>query len=278
VLVLVVACSSESTEPCRLQLAADLPVTPTQNGLVVTAQVNRVNTQLVLDTGAELTLLTAVTVKSLLLARSRLTVTQLIGVGGAVSNADVYADLQLGTSDFQRRFAVADIPGIGGLIGGDVLSNYDVELDLFDQRVRLWKASTCRANDLPWSGPRTTVPVHVTWGDRLIVTVTLDGKQVNALLDSGSAITLLQTGTARKVGVTTMSADPELPVHGVAGSTIMVRLHRFQSMRIGNEEIVGPEIGVGDSQLISPEMIIGRDYLRSRRIWISYRTGQVFVQ
>jgi predicted aspartyl protease len=261
-----------------LQLAADLPVTPTQNGLVVTARVNRVNTQLVLDTGAELTLLTAVTVKSLLLARSRLTVTQLIGVGGAVSNADVYADLQLGTSNFPRRFVVADIPGISGLIGGDVLSNYDVEIDLFDQRVRLWKASTCSANDLPWTGPRATVPVHVTWGDRLIVTVTLDGKQVNALLDSGSAITLLQTGTARKVGVTTMSADPELPVHGVAGSTIMVRLHRFGSMRIGNEEIVGPEIGVGDSQLISPEMIIGLDYLRSRRIWISYRAGQVFVQ
>ena len=35
---------------------------------------------LVVDTGAELTLLTAATVKSLLLARSQLTVSQLIGV------------------------------------------------------------------------------------------------------------------------------------------------------------------------------------------------------
>ena len=95
--------------PCRLQPVADFPATLTQNGIVVTAQVNRVNTQLVLDTGAEITLLAAATVKSLLLARSQLTVSQLIGVGGAVSNADVYADLQLGTADFQRRFVVADI-------------------------------------------------------------------------------------------------------------------------------------------------------------------------
>ena len=179
---------------------------------------------------------------------------------------------------FQRRFVVADIPGMSGLIGGDVLSHYDVEIDLSGRRVRLWKASSCSANDLPWSGPRATVPVHVTWGDRLIVTVTLNGKQVDALLDSGSAISLLQTETAREVGATTMAADPEVPVHGVAGSPIMVRLHRFGSLRIGNDQIDGPEIGVGDSQLISPEMIIGRDYLRSRRIWISYRTRQVFVQ
>ena len=75
-----------------------------------------------------------------------------------------------------------------------------------------------------------------------------------------------------------MAADSEVPIHGIAGSTIMVRLHRFGSMRIGNDQIDGPEIGVGDSQLISPEMIIGRDYVRSRRIWISYRTGQVFDQ
>ena len=149
--------------PCRLQPVADLSATLTQNGIEVTAQVNRVNTQLVLDTGAELTLLTAASVKSLLLARSQFTVSQLIGVGGAVSNADVYADLQLGTADFQRRFVVADLPGMSGLIGGDVLRHYDVEIDLAGRHVRLWKASSCSASDLPWSGPRVTVPVHVAW-------------------------------------------------------------------------------------------------------------------
>ena len=70
---------------------------------------------------------------------------QLIGVGGAVSNADVYADLQLGTADFQRRFVVANIPAMSGLIGGDVLSHYDVEIDLSGRRVRLWQASSCSA-------------------------------------------------------------------------------------------------------------------------------------
>jgi hypothetical protein len=80
ILLLVVACSRGSAGPRRLQPVAELPATLAQNGIEVTAQVNRVSTQLVVDTGAELTLLTAATVKSLLLARSQLTVSQLIGV------------------------------------------------------------------------------------------------------------------------------------------------------------------------------------------------------
>ena len=78
-ILLIAACSNEHTGPCRLQLVADLPVTLTRNGLEVTARVNRVDTQFVLDTGAERTVLTAGTVTSLLLARSKLTVSRLIG-------------------------------------------------------------------------------------------------------------------------------------------------------------------------------------------------------
>ena len=45
-----------------------------------------------------------------------------------------------------------------------------------------------------------------------------------------------------------MSTDSEVPVYGVVGIMIKVRLHRFGFMRIGNDQIDGPEIGVGDSQ------------------------------
>jgi predicted aspartyl protease len=261
-----------------LQLVADLPVTLTRNGLEVTARVNRVDTQFVLDTGAERTVLTMDTVTSLLLARSKLTVTQLIGVGGAVSNADVFADLQLGTAGFQQRFAVADIPGIGGLIGGDLLSSYDVEIDVPDRRVRLWRASTCGADDLPWSGPRATLPVHVTWGDRLILNITLDGKPVGALLDSGSSISFLQTDAARRIGVEGISRGPAVLMYGIDGGFVSIRMHRFKSMSVGQDQVNSPLIGIGESQLASPEMILGLDYLRGRKIWIAFRARKIFMQ
>jgi hypothetical protein len=233
---------------------------------------------MVIDTGAELTLLSSATVKLLLLARSRLTASSLVGVGGVVTNADVYADLQLGTDIFQRRFVVADVPHIAGLIGGDLLSNYDVEFDLPDGKVRLWRPSTCGSNDLPWTGPRFALPVDVTWGHRLILSVRLDGTPVKALLDSGSAINLLQNGAARRMGMSDDWTDPVVYVRGIDGGMTSARLHTFSSLDIGASLITAPQVGTGNAQVVNPEMILGQDFLRSRRLWVSYRTGTVFVQ
>jgi predicted aspartyl protease len=276
--VLVIGCTPAG--PCRLQQVAQLAARLDTGRLEVTGRVNRVDTPLVVDTGAERTVLTMDTVNELLLARSRLSRSQLTGVSGSVDNADVFADLQLGDANFAQRFAVTNVPVLNGLIGADLLARYDVELDMPGRRVRLWKASKCGASDLPWSGRRDQLPVHVTWRNQLIVTVTIDGQPVNALLDSGASISLLQTETARRIGVTRakLAADPEVSVSGADGGTIRVRVHRFGSLGVGNYQTISPRMGVGESQLISPEMLLGLDYLRNRRIWVSYRSERVFIQ
>ena len=279
--LLLAACSQQETGPCRLQTVADLPVNLDHNRIEVTGQVKGTDTPLVVDTGAERTLLTDSTVSYLLLARSKLSTTQLVGVGGAVTDADVYADLELGHASFGQQLAVANIPEIGGLVGGDMLSDYDVEFDLPDKRFRLWRtAGSCGAADLPWQGPRTTIPIRVTGGEHLRVPVAIDGKPVEAILDSGAAISLLRADVAQELGVTyaTLTADPSVLIHGVDGHTIRVYRHRFDTLTLGNERIVGPRIGVDENPLASTEMLLGVDYLRRRRVWISYRTEQMFVQ
>ena len=59
---------------------------------------------------------------------------------------------------------------------------------------------------------------------------------------------------------------------------IKVRVHRFDSLTVGGQRLAGAQIGVGDSQLRAPDMMLGLDYLRSRRVWVSYRTSRIFVQ
>jgi predicted aspartyl protease len=258
-------------------MVADLPARLTRSGLEVTGQVNRIDSNLVLDTGAERTVLTTQTIRSDLLARSRLTISQLTGVTGTVSNADVFADIRMGTADFQQRFAVADIAGVNGLVGGDLLSDYDVELDIPGGRVRLWQASTCRADQLPWSGPRAMLSARVM-GDRLVIPVVIDGQPVDALLDTGSSISLLSTGVARRLGVHTTSADTVASIRGVDGGSAIVRFHRFASMDIGQDHVANPLIAVGETQLVSPETVLGLDYLKGHRIWLSYRTGRIVLQ
>jgi predicted aspartyl protease len=108
--------------------------------------------------------------------------------------------------------------------------------------------------------------------------ISLDGTPVEALLDSGSSISFLQTEAARRIGVRTIAGDPAVLVHGIDGGSISVRIHRFKFMSIGPDQITGPQIGIGESQLVSPEMILGLDYLRGWRIWIAYRARMIFMQ
>jgi predicted aspartyl protease len=279
-LLLLAACSNADSGPCRLQPVADLAATLDNNRLEVTGQVNGADTVLLIDTGAERTLLTTATVNALQLPRSQRSVTRLIGVGGAVSNADAFADLQLGDADRRQRLAVADIPRLGGVIGGDVLSDYDLELDLPHRRVRLWHASGCGAADLPWTGPRATIPVQVTAGNRIRLPVTIDGQTLEALLDSGANRNLLQAEAARRAGVSqaALAADGTAIARGIDGGAIALHMHRFGAMTVGGLRIDRPEIGVADFQIQSADMLLGADYLRSRRVWIAYRTGQLFVQ
>jgi predicted aspartyl protease len=279
-LLLLAACSNVSTGPCRLQRVADLAATLDNNRLEVTGQVNGADAVFLIDTGAERTLLTTATVNALQLPRSQRSVTRLIGVGGAVSNADAFADLQLGGADRRQRLAVADIPRLGGVIGGDVLSDYDLELDLLSRRVRLWHASGCGAADLPWVGPRATIPVQVTAGNRIRLPVIIDGQTLGALLDSGANRNLLQAEAARRAGVTqaALAADGTAIARGIDGGAIALHMHRFGAMTVGGARIDRPEIGVADFQIQSADMLLGADYLRSRRVWVSYRTGQIFVQ
>lgn len=280
VVMMLAGCSTGASGPCRLQAVADLPVTLVHNSIEVQGSVNRSDAWLTIDTGAERTVLTTTAVKSFLLAHSQRSRTLLTGVGGTTSDADVYADVQLGGANFQQRLAEADIPGISGLVGADMLSDYDVEFDLPHGRFRLWHAPGCGAVDLPWVGPRSTMAIQVTGEGQLRVPVLVNGKAFNAMLDSGSGVSLLRTDAAERLGVTSagMAVDPQILVRGIGTGRVSVRLHRFSTLDVGGDRTVAPEIGVGEIQIGSADMILGLDYLRSHRVWVSYRTGQIFVQ
>ncbi len=283
-LLLLAGCAGPPAGPCGKHLAADLPALLDRNRLEAEIGVNGTPTRLVIDTGAERSVLGAQTVSHLLLARSKrsaTTLTGLTGAGAAVSADDAYATLELGGgARYSGRVAVADLPGVGGLVGADVLSAYDVELDVPASRVRLWKPGACRADDLPWTGPRYAVGVDVSGGDRLLLPVRLDGAPITAELDSGASSSLLSEDGARRAGVdrAALEADPVAAGRGVGQGVLGERLHRFAELEVGPERIAGPRILTAPLQLRGADMLLGLDWLRSRRVWVSYGGGALFVQ
>jgi hypothetical protein len=132
VVMMLAGCSTGASGPCRLQAVADLPVTLVHGSIEVKGSVNRSDAWLTIDTGAERTVLTTTAVKSFLLAHSQRSRTLLTGVGGTISDADVFADVQLGGANIQQRLAEADIPGISALIGAAMMSSSICRMDASD--------------------------------------------------------------------------------------------------------------------------------------------------
>ena len=279
--LVVGACSGDPAGPCRLQLQSDMDATFDHERLQVIGRINAAPVALLVDTGAERTILTTETVSSLKLPRSERTMTRLAGVGGMVTNADVFAGLDLGGTTTQSRLAVAAVPGLGGIIGADVLDGYDLELAVPDKKVRFWKRQgACTAADLPWQGARNTIPAEITEGGRILLTVQVNDRPVSALLDSGASRSLMLSDTASRLGVgaAELAGDDQTLARGVDGGAIGVRNHSFGSLQVGADRLPSPTIGVADFQLNAADMLLGLDYLQTRRVWVSYRSGTVFAQ
>ena len=134
--------------------------------------------------------------------------------------------------------------------------------------------------DLPWQGARNTIPAEITEGGRILLTVQVNDRPVSALLDSGASRSLMLSDTASRLGVGTaeLAGDDQTLARGVDGGAIGVRNHSFGSLQVGADRLPSPTIGVADFQLNAADMLLGLDYLQTRRVWVSYRSGTVFAQ
>jgi hypothetical protein len=64
---------------------------------------------------------------------------------------------------------------------------------------------------------------------------------------------------------------------GLDQSRLPTRVHRFDVLRIGAEVIRDPRLFVADLRLNEVGMSLGANFVRRRRIWLSYATLQMFV-
>jgi predicted aspartyl protease len=120
----------------------------------------------------------------------------------------------------------------------------------------------------------------VIGGEQVRVPVTIDGKTVDAMLDSGAGLSILRAEPAQRLGVTpaALAGDPDITVRGVGAGVVGVRLHRFDAVAVGAMPIGPFPIAVGEAEFGSADMLLGLDFPRTRRVWLSYRTERLFVQ
>ena len=256
----------------------------------VTAAINGRPVVLVLDTGAEQTVLTAAVAKRLNITPRYEYARPMRGIGAVIATGDAKVESFAigGYALPYPRVLVGDVvlpdfEGIApdGLLGADLLADFDLDLDLPHRRLTLYQRLVCSSLRPPWTGPYTEIETTRSLHRHPFFPVLLDGHPLTGFIDSGSQRTVLATQSAAQAGVTmaALSQDPVQLTRGVGAETLRSYAHRFQQMVVGAETIRNFILLVADIALPRAEadLVLGIDFLQSRRIWLSYGSRRLFV-
>jgi predicted aspartyl protease len=271
-------CRALSARPVALEMA---------NGLALVALLaNGAPLKLILDTGAERTVLTVSAAERVGGQAPKIQFHRgLNGVGGVLPSQEVeFRSLAIGGVDIpwrRARVMRTELPGsfatVDGVLGGDVLSRFDIDLDLPNRRMSLYGRGTCAPD---WAGRNAEIRIGRSAATgHLFFPVRLDNHKITATLDTGAQRTTLAVATARAMGLSDdmLARDPSLQTRGFGRGKLPSRLHRFDSLAVGTVGLSNPEIVVTDLRLRGIDLIIGMDILRSRRLFLSYSGSRLFL-
>lgn len=281
---------------CEMKRAVVLPLRDDGGYLSVPVSVNGRAASMIVDTGSEGSLMTPAGVSALHLPADPDHRTMMQGPNGSprlVPNIRIQ-DLRLGATPAGElplgagTMAVGILPGspmitppVFGLLGADVLADYDLEFDVPHQRLTLWRVRLDSRLCQPppaWTGHWTTTPVHRKSG-RLTVAFTLDGHAGTALLDSGARSHIVSTDFAHRLGLTDdqLALDPGGLTSGVDLGERQYHWHHFMRLELGGTVWTRPVLTVAPVH-DQADMLLGSDWFAHHEIWLSYATEQLFFR
>ncbi len=290
--VLAARCATDSTPgQCKLAHLTDLPLLRS-NILLTPATLNDHPTTMMLDTGGAVTLITKRAADRLGLPLQS-TGGFLQGVGGEQALYAFQADsFRIGElHGAQLTLGVSDI-GIGphdseidGIFGADFLSDYDVDFDLPESKLRLFKVvAGCNTPNAHLDGPLYLAPFAtptLSNDHRPHVRVVIDGVPLDAVVDSGAQRTAIYRNAANRLGLhlENLAAGPHYHAIGIGPEARdEVRLI-MAPMQIGEVTLTHVPVAVIDQRSDdNVDMLLGLDFLARVHVWLSFHSHTMLMQ
>ena len=277
---------------CTMHRAAELPLTLWQDKLFVPVTIDGAPRMMFLDTGAGITTVAVKTANALSLPRDFDHTLDAFGVGGMESHLYLVHTRTLmlgGIAVNGQTFPVAEFAGVmaddetpvGGLIGADLLSHFDLDLDVPHRRLGLWQVSGCTDVKPDWTGPTGSVAIAIEPSRHVSVPVKADGTVVNLLLDTGSPGLVLSTRAAARAGATPemLEESRTLRGHGLNERAFSGWLHIVARLEVAGEVFGDARaVVVSNGRVQSGDGLLGLAFLKRGRVWVSYATGRLFVE
>jgi len=276
---------------CDLVQIARVPLELRNHIFVVPVTLNGNAIGMLLDTGAQKSLLGEAAVRRLNLARDPRSITSLMGLSGASAHQDVRIDsMSIGAVVLSvERLAVNSFGGhqpFEGILGLDILRDYDLDIDGPKRVLTLYRIRRCEPAPPPWDEPAAPIAGFSARTGWLKVPFQLNGVAGIGFLDTGASNTMITPQMARRLGLTDqdLENDRMIKLHVIAGDDTPSHVHWFDTIQIGpavsrhpyayvlakEPRPLGGDRNFGDG-------VIGLDFLGSQHLWISAGTGRLYL-
>jgi tetratricopeptide (TPR) repeat protein len=298
-LLLVAPLLAHAADGCKLNRLAVLPVTMDGLRPTVEAQINGAPALFTLDSGAFWSMLSPASAQqyALRLDYNRVPGLYVRGIGGnagvAVTTVKTFTVFKVPLHNVDFIVGGSE-PGKGtvGLLGQNILRIADVEYDLAQGSLALFKPENCKHVDLVyWAKPgdaysamdiEDTTPIEPHTTGR----VSLNGAKVRVQFDTGAATSIVGLRAAASAGLKPGSpgVQPAGYSTGIGRKPVQTWIGTFPVLKIGDEEIRNARLQFAD--LDDFDMLLGDDFFLSHRVYVAnsqhklyftYNGGPVFA-
>lgn len=286
-LATLLALPDGANSECVPRHRADLPVDVDHGLPIVSVFVNGHRSKLILDTGAEQTLIGTSVAQALGVQVHQEYPKSMRGLNGTLPTGTADVTVSAGGTTLTRlgvQVGPLSLPPLGyvtpdGLLGADILSQFEVDLDLPHELLHLYEpAPSCVVTGAPWPRPYTIIAANRSLHERLFFPLILDGNKLTGIFDTGSQRSVIDKTAAQKIENGRIMNDPAASVRGVTAGEVSAAAHRFGRLVLGTEELANPTLVITPLSLDDANMIVGMDYLKWHRVWLSYESHQIFVK
>jgi hypothetical protein len=286
-----------------LQLVATVPLLPGADHRyeMVPVKLNGIDKKLLLDTGGYTSQLSPQVAEEL-----KLPVSGALGGLRDIRGKESRGAVSVGNFEMGNLRA-HDIPfslipdenmgeaGLNGLIAIDIFLSYDLDLDFGHDKMNFISSDHCDGKVVYWPAEvRSVVPMRIVDGHYLI-NVTLDGRPLIAMLDTGASRTTMGLDTAAHFfGLTTSS--PGMEDSGKVNLALQSYKYKFDVLSFDGIEIHTPTIDLVPSLLLGRrevsigsrlsrkedmddhyDMILGMDMMRHLHVYIATKERKVYI-
>lgn len=280
---------------CQLIKVGELPVKFDRNRPLVPVSINGATGWFLVDTGAEASTMFGGAARDFGLHQFTDGHLKFYGVGGS-QDAEYTIVKDFALSDVKIKdvkFYVIGSKGSAaeaGLLGRDFLSKFNLEFDLANTALRLWKADHCGNQSLAYwtKAPGGADLDNNDVNGQYRVKMSVNGRAIKAILDSGATTSVITSDAASAAGLRPTDFTSEKQKSGGIGDHLVdTRVAMFDQIDIGTEQVRHARLEVADlfadnketqtgsilAQRVElrdqPDMLLGADFLRSHRVFIA---------